>query len=555
MTDQTSASASAHDGTVGREDVKVIAASSIGTVFEWFDFFLYGSMAVVISRHFFSGVDESTAFIMALLAFAAGFAVRPFGAIVFGALGDIWGRKRTFIYTLTLMGVATFAVGLLPTYAQIGAAAPWILVFLRMLQGLSVGGVYGGAATYVAEHSPDNKRGMYTSWIQTTATVGMALSLMVIFGTRTIVGEENFNVWGWRIPFLMSAILLCITMWIQLQLNESPVYQKMKSSGKTTKAPLRESFGNWENNKIVLIALFGAIIGVAVIWYCSQFYTLFFLERTLKVDGATANVLMAVALIVATPLYVFFGWLSDRIGRKKVMMTACLLAALTYFPLFQALTKYANPALASAVAASPVTVHADPSECSIQFDPIGGKTFSTSCDVPRAYLARAGVTYDVIDAPAGTVGEMRVGDQVLPSFKGNEMPADEFKVRKAEWDKQASALLTAAGYPPKADPDQINTPMVLVVLILLMVLATMVYGPMAAAVVEMFPAKVRYTSLSLPYHIGTGWFGGFLPITAFAIVAETGNIYSGLWYPVFFSALTFVFGMIFLPETKDRSIQ
>jgi len=554
MTDQTTAAAAESEAGVGKEDFKVIAASSAGTVFEWFDFFLYGSMAVVISRHFFSGVNESTAFILALLAFAAGFAVRPFGAIVFGALGDVWGRKKTFIFTLTLMGAATFAVGLLPTYSQIGVTAPWILVFLRMLQGLSLGGVYGGAAIYVAEHAPDNKRGFYTSFIQTTATVGMAFSLSFIFATRTILGEEAFNAWGWRVPFLMSAGLLAITMWIQMKLDESPVYLKMKSSGKATKTPLREAFGSLPNVKIIMIALFGAVIGQAVIWYAAQFYALFFLERVLKVDGPVANLLMAAGLVISTPLYVFFGWLSDKVGRKKVMMTACLLAASTYFFLFGALTTAVNPALSQAVATSPVIVYADDNECSFQFDILGGKIFSTSCDIPRSFLARAGVTYDSESAPAGTVGELRVGDKVLPSFRGNEIPEAEFTARRAEWEAQASAMLVEAGYPAKAENDQINYPLTILILVVIMSMAAMVYGPMAALLVELFPARIRYTSMSLPYHIGTGWFGGFLPMTAFAIVAETGNIYSGLWYPVGFAAMTLVVGLLFLPETHKRQI-
>lgn len=539
---------------VTREEFKVIAASSIGGVFEWFDFFLYGSLAVVISRHFFAAVSETTAFTLALLTFAAGFAVRPFGAIVFGHLGDLWGRKNTFTATLLLMGAATFGVGLLPTYAQVGAAAPWILVALRMLQGLSVGGVYGGAAIYVAEHSPQHRRGFYTSWIQTTATVGMALSLTVIFGTRSIVGEEVFNAWGWRIPFLMSACLLGITLWIQLRLNESPVYLRMKSSGKSSQRPLRDAFGNWQNIRVILIALCGAIIGQAVIWYASQFYTLFFLERVLKVDGAVSNLLMAAALVISTPLYVLFGWLSDRVGRKPVMMTACLLAALTYFPLFHALTSAANPALASAVATAPVTVYADPEDCSFQFDVLGNKSFKTSCDIPRSFLAKAGVTYDPVNAPAGTVAELRIGSVVLASFRGDELTTAELKTRRAAWEKQALSLLSVAGYPPKADTARINIPLVLLILVGLMSLAAMVYGPMAALLVELFPAHIRYTSLSLPYHIGTGWFGGFLPYTAFAIVAATGNIYSGLWYPVGFSLFTLLAGLLILPQTHTRDI-
>ncbi len=540
--------------SVTAEDFKVIAASSVGSVFEWLDFFLYGSLAVILSKHFFSGVDETTAFTLALLAFGAGFAVRPFGAIVFGHLGDLWGRKNTFLVTLLLMGAATFSVGLLPTYAQIGPASPWILVAMRMLQGLSVGGVYGGAATYVAEHAPDNRRGFYTSWIQITATVGMALSLSIIFTTRTIMGEEVFADWGWRIPFLGSSILLGITIWIQMKLNESPVYLKMKSSGKASKAPLKDAFGNWANVKIILIALFGAIVGQAVVWYCAQFYTLFFLERVLKVESATANLLIAAALVISTPLYIFFGWLSDKVGRKPVMMAACLIAGLTYFPLFKALTAAANPALAAAAASSPVVVYADPDDCTFQFDPIGGKIFRNSCDIARSYLTRAGVTYTTLDAPAGTLAELRVGETVLPSFKGEALPDAELKTQKAEWEKNAGAMVAAAGYPAKADPAQVNVPLVLLILVAMMSLAAMVYGPMAALLVELFPARIRYTSMSLPYHIGVGWTGGFLPVVAFAIVAETGNMYSGLWYPTIFALFTFVVGMVVLPMTHKRMI-
>ena len=557
MTNQTTSSAAERpdpNAAVTKEDFKVIAASSVGSVFEWFDFFLYGSLAVILSRHFFAGVDETTAFTLALLAFGAGFAVRPFGAIVFGHLGDLWGRKNTFIVTLLIMGAATFAVGLLPTYETIGAAAPWLLVLMRMIQGLSVGGVYGGAATYVAEHAPDNRRGFYTSWIQITPTVGMALSLTVIWGTRTVMTEEVFVDWGWRVPFLMSSILLGITMWIQLKLNESPVYLKMKSSGKGSKAPLKDAFGNWPNVKVILIALFGAIIGQAVVWYAAQFYTLFFLERVLKVDSAMSNLLIAAALIISTPLYIFSGWLSDKVGRKNVMMAACLIAALTYFPLFKALTWAANPVMAQAAASSPVVVYADPDDCTFQFDPIGGKVFRNSCDIVRSYLTRAGVTYSTLDAPAGTLAEMRVGEQMLTSFKGEELPDADLRTQKAEWEKNAAGLVAAAGYPAKADSELVNIPMVLLILTALMSLAAMVYGPMAALLVELFPARIRYTSMSLPYHIGVGWFGGFLPFTAFAIVAETGNIYSGLWYPLGFALMTFVIGMILLPQTHKRTI-
>lgn len=543
------------DARMGEDNFKVIAASSVASVFEWFDFFLYGSLAVIISRNFFSGVNETTAFVLALLAFAAGFAVRPFGAVVFGFLGDLWGRKNTFLVTLMLMGVATFGVGLLPTYHQIGAAAPWILVGLRMLQGLSVGGVYGGAAVYVAEHVASERRGFYTSWIQITATVGMALSLTVIFVTRMFVGEGEFGVWGWRIPFLLSIVLLGVTVWIQLKLTESPVYLQMKAAGRSSSRPWADAFGNWTNVRLILIALFGAMVGQAVIWYAAQFYVLFFIERVLKVDAALTNILVAAALVISTPLYIFFGWLSDKIGRKPIVLCACLLAALTYFPLFKALTAAANPELAQAMASSPVTVFADPRECSFQFDPVGNARFSTSCDVARSYLARAGVTYDTVDAPAGTIAELRVGKQSLSAFQGGHLTARELRVRRAAWESEAEALVTAAGYPRTAESSKINVPMVLLILVTLMSLAAMVYGPMAALLTELFPAKIRYTSMSLPYHLGTGWFGGFLPPVAFAMVAATGNVYSGLWYPLIGAALTFIIGLIVLPETKDADLR
>lgn len=542
-------------GSMGKANFKVIGASSVASVFEWFDFFLYGSLAVIISRNFFSGVDESSAFVMALLAFAAGFAVRPFGAIVFGFFGDLWGRKNTFLATLALMGVATFGVGLLPTYQQIGVAAPWILVALRMLQGLSVGGVYGGAATYVAEHVEQKRRGFFTSWIQITATVGMALSLVVIFATRTIVGEEQFNAWGWRIPFLLSIVLLGVTIWIQMKLAESPVYLQMKASGKSSSRPWADAFGNWKNVRLILIALFGAMVGQAVVWYAAQFYVLFFLERVLKVDAALTNVLVATALLISTPLYVFFGWLSDKVGRKPIVLGACLLAALTYFPLFKALTSAANPALAQAVATAPVTVHADTKECSFQFDPIGSARFSTSCDIARSYLARAGITYDTVGVSPGALTELRVGARSLVSFHGEGMSTAQLRERRAAWEKQAAALIAEAGYPLKADSDQVNVPLVLLILVALMSLAAMVYGPMAALLTELFPAKVRYTSMSLPYHLGTGWFGGFLPPVAFAIVAATGNIYSGLWYPLIGAAFTFIVGLLILPETRHADLR
>jgi len=546
----------ATDGrTVGRKDGLVIGAASVGTVFEWYDFYLYGSLATYITQHFFSGVNETTGYIFALLAFAAGFAVRPFGALVFGRLGDLWGRKNTFLVTMLLMGLSTFVVGLLPSYAQIGVAAPILLVLMRLIQGLALGGEYGGAATYVAEHAPPGRRGLYTSFIQVTATFGLFLSLVVILLTRNSVGEETFQAWGWRIPFLISILLLGVSLWIRLQLNESPAFQRMIDEGKGSKKPLKDAFGRWGNLKIVLLALVGLTAGQAVVWYTGQFYALFFLEKTLKVDGALTNSLVAIALLIGTPFFVFFGWLSDKVGRKWIILAGCLLAVLTYFPLFQTLTKAANPQLARAVATSPVTVIADPADCSVQFDPIGKTVFNTSCDLAKAHLAKAGITYENREAPAGSVAKVRIGAETVTSFAGETLDKAAFKDRKAAWEKELGAALSAVGYPDKADPDLVDKPMVVLILAILVIYVTMVYGPIAAMLVEMFPTNIRYTSMSLPYHIGNGWFGGFLPTTAFAMVAATGNIYYGLWYPVVIAAVTFVVGALFLKETKDVDIE
>ncbi|WBX84463.1 MFS transporter [Sphingosinicella microcystinivorans] len=533
----------------------VIAASSLGTVFEWYDFYLYGLLALYISSHFFSGVNETTGFILALAAFAAGFAVRPFGAIFFGRIGDIVGRKNTFLVTMGIMGLSTFAVGLLPSYTSIGVAAPFILVALRLLQGLALGGEYGGAATYVAEHAPNHKRGLYTSWIQTTATLGLFAALLVVIGIRTVMGEEAFADWGWRIPFLVSIILLAISMWIRLQLSESPVFQKMKEEGTTSKAPLTEAFGKWGNLRWVLVALMGAVAGQAVVWYTGQFYALFFLEKTLKVDGATANILIAIALVLGTPFFIFFGWLSDRIGRKPIILTGCLIAALTYFPLFGALTKAANPALAAAQAAAPISVTANGAECSFQFDPIGKNRFdATSCDIAKAYLAKAGLNYENVEASAGTVAEIRIGGTAIAAPNPAVVTGTERAAAIAAFQDQVKAALGDAGYPAAADPAEIDKPMVVAILFFLVLLVTAVYGPIAALLVELFPSRIRYTSMSLPYHIGNGWFGGFLPTTAFAMVAATGDIYYGLWYPVVVAVITLVIGLLFLPETFRRDI-
>ncbi|WP_336958969.1 MFS transporter [Sphingobium aquiterrae] len=533
----------------------VIAASSLGTVFEWYDFYLYGLLATYISAQFFSGVNETTGFIFALAAFAAGFAVRPFGAIVFGRIGDLVGRKNTFLVTMGIMGLSTFAVGLLPSYASIGVAAPIILVIMRLAQGLALGGEYGGAATYVAEHAPEGKRGLYTSWIQTTATFGLFAALLVVIGFRFLLGEETFAAWGWRLPFLISIVLLGVSMWIRLQLNESPVFQKMKDEGKTSKAPLTEAFGQWKNLRWVIIALLGAVAGQAVVWYAGQFYALFFLEKTLKVDGATTNILIAIALALATPFFVFFGWLSDKIGRKPIILTGCALAALTYFPLFGALTDAANPALAHAQAASPVTIVANQNECSFQFDPVGKNKFdASSCDIAKAYMAKTGISYANVEAPAGAPAQVRVGSTTFAAPNPATLAGEEKKVAITAFQDSLKAGLADAGYPAKADPAQVNKPMVIAILWALAMLVTMVYGPIAALLVELFPSRIRYTSMSLPYHIGNGWFGGFLPTTAFAMVAATGNIYYGLWYPVVVAAATVVIGLLFLPETFRRNI-
>ncbi|SEA12111.1 MFS transporter [Paraburkholderia sartisoli] len=534
-----------------RDEKRVIFASSLGTVFEWYDFYLAGSLAAYISKSFFSGVNPTAGFIFTLLGFAAGFAVRPFGAIVFGRLGDMVGRKYTFLITIVIMGLSTFVVGFLPGYAAIGFASPVIFIAMRLLQGLALGGEYGGAATYVAEHAPANRRGYYTAWIQTTATLGLFLSLLVILGVRTSMGEDAFGVWGWRIPFIASILLLAISVWIRLQLHESPAFERIKAEGKTSKAPLTEAFGQWKNLKIVILALVGLTAGQAVVWYTGQFYTLFFLTQTLKVDGTSANILIALALLIGTPFFLFFGSLSDKIGRKPIIMAGCLIAALTYFPLFHALTHYANPALEAAQQKSPIVVIANPDECSFQFNPVGTAKFTSSCDIAKSALSKAGLNYDNVAAPTGTLAEIKVGDTVINTYDGK---AADAKDQGKTFDKTLGDALKTAGYPPKADPSQINWPMTVVILTILVIYVTMVYGPIAAMLVEMFPTRIRYTSMSLPYHIGNGWFGGFLPATAFAIVAAKGNIYSGLWYPIVIALATFVIGMLFVKETKDSNI-
>ena len=540
------------------EEKKVIFASSLGTVFEWYDFYLYGSLAAIIAKQFFSGLDAGAAFIFALLAFAAGFLVRPFGAIVFGRLGDMIGRKYTFLVTILIMGLSTFIVGILPTYASIGVAAPVILIALRMLQGLALGGEYGGAATYVAEHAPHGKRGAYTSWIQTTATLGLFLSLLVILGTRTLLGEQAFGDWGWRIPFLVSILLLGISVWIRLSLSESPAFQKMKAEGKTSKAPLAESFGEWKNLKIVILALVGLTAGQAVVWYTGQFYALFFLTQQLKVDATTANLMIAAALLIGTPFFIVFGTLSDKIGRKPIIMAGCLLAVVTYFPVFKMLTEAANPALARAQASAAVTVTADPATCSFQGNPVAREIdFRSSCDIAKRFLVQNSVSYENVAGPAGSPAVVKIGDKAITAPTGNvvNLKFDEESVKAiAAFKKEVTEQLKAAGYPTKADLAQMNKLVMIAILAYLVLLVTMVYGPIAAMLVEMFPTRIRYTSMSLPYHIGNGWFGGLLPTTAFAIVASTGNMYNGLWYPIIVAGMTLVIGTLFVRETKDVDI-
>ena len=559
----TVAAASQLERPMSQGEKKVIFASSLGTVFEWYDFYIYGTLAPIIAKQFFTGLDPTAAFIFTLMVFAAGFLVRPFGALVFGRLGDMIGRKYTFLVTIVIMGLSTFIIGLLPSYTSIGMAAPVILVILRVMQGLALGGEYGGAATYVAEHAPHGKRGAYTSWIQTTATLGLFLSLLVIYTTRVTMGEPAFTAdWGgWRIPFLVSILLLAVSVWIRLSLNESPAFKKMKEEGKTSKAPLTEAFGQWKNLKVVILALVGLTAGQAVVWYTGQFQALFFLQTYLKVDPNEVSLLIAASLLIGTPFFVVFGSLSDKIGRKPIIMAGCLIAALTYFPLFGALTKAANPELAAAQAANKVIVTAAPEECSFQGSPVAREIdFKTSCDIAKRFLAQSSVSYDTVLAPAGTPATITIGDKVVaaPVARVVNSKFDEDSVKAiGAFKKEVSGVLKVAGYPSKAKPITFMSGQwwqIVGILTILVIYVTMVYGPIAAMLVEMFPTRIRYTSMSLPYHIGNGWFGGLLPTTFFAIVASTGNMFSGLWYPIIIASITFVVGMLFVKETKDIDI-
>ncbi len=532
----------------------VVAASSAGTTFEWYDFFIFGTLTQILSKTFFAGVNDTLAFIFALAIFGAGFAVRPLGALVFGRIGDRAGRKGAFLTTIILMGGATFSVGFLPTYAQAGIISPILLIIARCIQGFALGGEYGGAAIYVAEHSDGDKRGRMTGWIQASAAFGLFGALGVILITRKILGEDAFTAWGWRIPFMFSALLVGISIWMRLKLSESPSFKKMHDEGKLSKSPYAESFGQWPNLKIVLIALFAVMSAQGAVWYTGFFYSQIFLEKFLKVEPATVNLLMIAATVASAPLYIVFGWLSDRIGRKPVMLAGMILALAAFFPGFHMLMEAANPDLARASRNTPVVVVADPATCSLQFDPVGKAVFATPCDIAKNVLANAGVSYDSEAAPAGTLAHVKVGQTIINSADGQGLDKAGLKAVKTDVEGRIQAALKSAGYPAKADPAKVNLPKVFAILMVFVVAATSLFGPIAACLVELFPTRIRYTAMSLPYHIGTGWIGGFLPFTAFAIVASTGNIYSGLWYPVIFTAISVITAVLFLPETKGRSL-
>ena len=533
---------------------RVITASSAGTAFEWYDFFIFGSLTPVIAKTFLAGLDPTSALIAALALFAVGFAFRPLGAIIFGAMGDRVGRKATFLTTVSLMGGATFAIGLLPTYAQAGLIAPILLVFLRICQGTALGGEYGGAAIYVAEHAPDHQRGAATGWIQSSASIGLLAALLVIVVTRTALGVEAFDAWGWRIPFLASSILLVISVWMRVKLSESPTFAKLRDEGDLTKAPLREAFARKESLKQVLIAFFAIMCAQGAVWYFTFFYIQVFLEKSLGLPAATKDFLLITMTLVSAPLYVFFGWLSDRVGRKPVMLGGMLLALALYFPGSHLIASATNPALIEAQRAAPVVVVTDPATCAVQFDPTGTRRFDSACDIAKSLLVAKGIAYRTVAATDGTT-TIRVGNSALPVAGGEALDGPGLKASKTATGDQLKAQLVAAGYPAAAAPNAVHYPTLLAILFLFVVAATALYGPQAAALVEMFPTRIRYTALSLPYHIGTGWVGGFLPVTSFAIVAITGDIYAGLWYAVGFTALSAVVTIFFLKETRGKSLE
>jgi len=549
MTDTTA-------GTAPRQSMGlVLTASAAGTVFEWYDFFVFGSLTAIIAKHFYAGAGDTQSYILTLLTFAAGFLVRPFGALVFGYVGDRTGRKRAFLVTITVMGLATFAMGLMPDYAAIGPIAPYALVAMRVLQGFAVGGEYGGAAIYVAEHTDSKRRGTATGWIQASATAGLFLALSVILITRTWLGEDSFADWGWRVPFLLSLGLLIVSLWIRLRLHESPVYQKMRAEGRESKAPLSEAFLKWSNLRIVLIALFSMLMAQGVVWYTAQFYTQVFLERVMKVEPRVVNLLVLTVTFLSAPLHMFFAWFSDRVGRKPVILFGLLLATVTTIPGFQMLTDAVNPALTKATASAPVTVIADPANCSLQFDPVGKTKFVTSCDIAKSTLANAGVPYRNEAAPSGTVAHVRVGGVGISSFEGAGLPADALTAKKKSFEADLKETLLQAGYAGKVASDAVNVPEAILILLLFIVAAAALYGPQAAALVELFPTRIRYSALSVPYHVGVGWFGGLLPTIVFAINVATGNVYEGLWYPVIVAGISFVVAIFFLPETRGRDIE
>lgn len=532
---------------------RVIVASSAGTAFEWYDFFIFGSLAPVISKIFFAGLDPTQALIAALGLFAAGFAFRPLGALIFGVLGDRMGRKGAFLITVSLMGGATFLIGLLPIYAQAGVVAPVLLIVLRILQGIALGGEYGGAAIYVAEHARDDQRGASTGWIQSSASFGLLAALLVIVATRTALGEDAFNDWGWRIPFLLSAILLAISVWMRAKLSESPAFRKLQEEDDLSHAPLRESFTQRDNLKRVLIAFFGIMCAQGAVWYFTFFYIQVFLERSLGVPAATKDMLLIVMTLASAPLYVFFGWLSDKLGRKPVMLGGMLLALALYFPGSHWIANAANPALVAAQARTPVVVETDPATCSVQFDPVGTARFSTACDIAKSALVTKGISY-ATRPPADGATRVIVGDNAVPITGGDALDSAGLKALKASTATDIGSALDTAGYPKSAEPSSTDMATLIAVLLGFVVAATALYGPQASALVEMFPTRVRYTAMSLPYHVGTGWVGGFLPVTSFALVAMTGNLYSGLWYAVVFTAISVIVSLLFLKETAGKPL-